>query len=124
MRNSKEHATTSASAIRCLEVLISTKVLTNNLQWTLSVYSLENQPVRGIATMENSITFHFMVFDWRRTIKKLLDDNQIPYTITQYFNAGSLYSESLSGGSDKIIDEVDCLTATTARHSVEAGEYN
>jgi hypothetical protein len=126
MRDSNEHATSRTSAIQCLEVLISRNVLDKspNLQWTLSVYSLENQPVRKCTAVENSDIFHFMVFDWKRTIKKLLDDHQVDYSIIQYFSPGSVYSDSLSSGFDTLAQETDYLKAAAALHEAGASDTN
>ena len=97
MKGNKEHATKETSSIQCLEVLISKRSIVGNqnLHWTLSVYSLENQPVRKNLAIQNSEIFHFMVFDWKRTIKKLLEENQIPYSIIRHFAPGSIYMDSV-----------------------------
>ena len=113
MRETDEHTTPSTSEIHCLEVLISRDLIQKNrsLQWTLSVYSLENEPVRKNLAFQNSEIFHFMVFDWKRTIKKLLDDHQVSYSIIQYFNPGSLYSDYLNNRGDAVAQELDYLAA-------------
>jgi hypothetical protein len=122
MSDSNEHAIIKTSAIQCLEVLISRNVLDKspNLQWTLSVYSLENQPVGKSAAIDNSDIFHFMVFDWKRTIKKLLDDHQVTYSIITYFSPGSLYSDALHSGFDTLARETDYLTAAAAVRDADA----
>ena len=122
MGNSNEHATNKTSVIQCLEVLISRKSLENspNLQWTLSVYSLENQPVRKGPAMQNSEIFHFMVFDWKRTIKKLLDDHQVPYSIIQYFNPGSIYADSLHSDFHSLAQETSHPAAARELHDADA----
>ncbi|HET9053095.1 MAG TPA: hypothetical protein VFM90_02910, partial [Cyclobacteriaceae bacterium] len=85
--------------IQCVEVVISRNYLrdhTNNLLWTLSVYSLENQPVKKDHAIPNSEGFHFMVYDWTRTIKQLLEQNQIPYSVIGFFSLESIYPEAVS----------------------------
>lgn len=96
MRESNTHAT-KKDQIQCLEVLISKSYLNsnNNLLWTLTVYSLENKPVRKNRAIHNSEIFHFMLYDWSRTLKQLLDERQVPYSIIQFFTPDSLYSDSL-----------------------------
>ena len=84
MRGSDKKSQTAA--INCLEVLVPKIYLdknVDNIYWTLSVYSLENAPVK--CSKNHSDAFHFMVYDWRRTIKKLLEHHQIPFSIVQYF---------------------------------------
>ncbi len=105
MGKSNRNATKSKSSIPCIEVLISRSHINtsnSNLHWTLSVYSLENQPVRKnrVAILDSEI-FHFMVYDWNRTIKTLLEDHQIPYSVIQFFNPDTIYSAS--GGDLSIL---------------------
>jgi hypothetical protein len=95
MRKSNSHTKNPKSNIQCVEVLIPKNFIVNsghNLHWTLSVYSLENQPVRKSRSIHNSEIFHFMVYDWKRTIKKLLEDQKIPYSIIQYFSPETIYT--------------------------------
>lgn len=97
MGKSNRSATKKKSTIQCIEVLISRSYLTGNsgnLLWTLSVYSLENQPVRKnrLAILDSEI-FHFMVYDWNRTIRILLEDRQIPYSILQVFSRDTIFSQ-------------------------------
>jgi hypothetical protein len=97
MRDSNTRAGNKEPKVQCLEVLVSRASLErsgNNLQWTLSVYSLENQPVRKKFSENDSEIFHFMVYDWKRTIKQLLENLKIPFSITQYFTPASIYREA------------------------------
>ena len=97
MRERNTDATKNKSAIQCIEVLISRNYIRNapdNLYWTLSVYSLENQPVQKNRSLQNSEIFHFMTYDWKRTIQKLLDERKVPYSIIQYFSADSICSNA------------------------------
>lgn len=87
----------SKSSIQCIEVLISRSCLAStngNIPWTLSVYSLENHPVRKnhLAIFDSEI-FHFMVYDWNRTIRNLLEDRQIPYSVLQFFSRDTIFGE-------------------------------
>ena len=89
---------TSQSQVQCIEVLIAKDPIVNNtdnLFWKLSVYSLENQPVMKIPSLPNSEVFHFMVYDWKRTIKHLLEEHKISFSILQYFAPESVYADSL-----------------------------
>lgn len=97
MRESSRQSTEKKSNIQCIEVLISRSYVRDsnqNLFWTLSVYSLENHPVKRNRSLHNSEIFHFMVYDWQRTIKKLLDGQQIPYSIVQYFSPESIHTDT------------------------------
>jgi hypothetical protein len=101
MENSNPRAANKESKIQCIEVLVPKKSIAtsgHNLHWTLSVYSLENQPVTKTKPFHNSEVFHFMVYDWKRTIKQLLEDHQIHYSIIQYFTAENLYTEAGESG--------------------------
>lgn len=112
--------TTGKAGIQCLEVLISkipTKS-TDNLQWTLSVYSLENQPVSKNRAIPDAEIFHFMVFDWKRTIKQLLDDHQVPYSVIQYFNTESLFADALKA-EHAVAREIEYLAAAHRLHREE-----
>ena len=112
MREHNTHAT-NQSNIHCLEVLISKNHLTNNsgLLWTLSVYSLENQPVNKNRAIHNSDIFHFMVYDWKRTIKQLLEQHQVPYSVIQLFSIESIYSDVLLQENVSPDKELDFLKA-------------
>lgn len=93
MKKSNSRANAKAK-IQCVEILVSKDSVyksSHNLQWTLSVYSLENAPAKGNLPLTNSEVFHFMVYDWTRTLKQLLDDHQIPYSIVQFFTPESLF---------------------------------
>ena len=97
MKESKPHAANHESKIQCIEVLVPKKSIAtsgHNLHWTLSVYSLENQPVSKNRSLHNSEVFHFMVYDWKRTIKQLLEDHQVHYSVIQYFTPETIFSES------------------------------
>jgi hypothetical protein len=80
--------------VPCLEVSLSKKVIENsgsNLLWTLSVYSLDNQPLGSSVVQSDIISYHFMIYDWQKTIKHLLDEAGVPYTVLQYFTVDTLY---------------------------------
>lgn len=121
MSKQNEDATTKSS-IRCMEVMISREGLEKNagLFWTLSVYSLENQPVAKPKAGSDSEVFHFMVFDWKRTIKELLDKHQVSYTIMEYFSPGSVLSGISRDRSKAGVCERDYLAAAAALHDGEA----
>jgi hypothetical protein len=92
MKELNEKSMGGTPTINCLEVLIPRMYLDNNVDnicWTLSVYSLENAPVES---MNHSDAFHFMVYDWRRTIRKLLEQHQIPFSVVQYFTFDTIPS--------------------------------
>ncbi len=98
MRENGGHTIINDSNIQCVEVVISRTYLrdnTNNLLWTLSVYSLQNQPVKKEHSFDNAEGFHFMVYDWNRTIKQLLEQNQIPYSIIGFFTVENIYPNAM-----------------------------
>lgn len=76
----------------------------DNIIWTLSVYSLENRPVKDNGVLNNSEVFHFMVYDWSKTIKQLLEDQKIPYSILGFFTLDNIFNiddkDSRIGGSE------------------------
>ena len=112
MTESNRYTRKSSTRVECLEVLISkTLAASSNLFWTLSVYSLENQPVKKDRSAHNSEIFHFMVYDWNRTIQQLLEENKIPYSIIQYFTPDSIYPEALNEVVNSPDNEVEFITA-------------
>ena len=101
MRESNRKSAERKSNIQCIEVLISRSCVRDsdrNLIWTLSVYSLENHPVKMNRSLHNSEIFHFMLYDWQRTIKAMLEGQQVPYSIVQYFSPESIHT-GMSYGS-------------------------
>ncbi len=100
MMESNRRDANQESNIQCVEVVISKSYLTdhdtNNLRWVLSVYSLENEPVKKEHPIPNAEGFHFMVYDWSRTIKRLLEHHQVPYSIIEFFTLDSIYPEVAS----------------------------
>lgn len=72
--------------IACIEVQIPDEYISaKDLRRALSVYSLQNAPLAGDAPDKNDRCFHFMLFDWLRTLKQLVDNRKIPYTVTRRF---------------------------------------
>lgn len=61
--------------IRVWEVFLSHNK--NNLATTLETYSL-NPPIQDL-NYEGTITFCFTPFDWNRTLKNLLQQNNVPF---------------------------------------------
>lgn len=123
MSERKNSTGNQKSKIQCLEVLIPKNFVVkgnHNLHWTLSVYSLENQPVRKNRAIHNSEIFHFMVYDWKRTIKQLLEDHKIPYSIIQYFNPETIYSDAVQDDFCLTDEEVDFLSAWESLPNVVA----
>lgn len=82
--------------IMCVEVLVSRKLMWRRPQalWPLSVYSLENHPIRRKHATREGEVFHFMVYDWERTIREALVDNRVPYSIIRYFNSTKVFPAS------------------------------
>lgn len=104
-------STKERSGIHCVEVLISKNHVGDyhdNIFWTLSVYSLENQPVKMNRDVNDFEIYHFMVYDWKRTIKQLLDDRQIPYSIIQQFSTATVYPERM-GNDIQVTDNETAL---------------
>ena len=50
-----------------------------NLLNTLSAYSLESKPRTGNIVDEDRISYRFLMHDWEKTIKPLLNKNSIPF---------------------------------------------
>jgi hypothetical protein len=122
MSNSIRNSERNKSEIQCIEILVSKKYLhdqRNNLQWTLSVYSLENQPVNTERSLRNSEIFHFMLYDWKRTIKQLLDKSQVPYSIIQYFSPRTIHPDCLNSGSIRSSSECDLISALEELEAIE-----
>ena len=97
MKKNNSRAAKVKPTIQCVEVLVSKDVVSrngHNLHWTLCVYSLENEPVQKDFAPGDSAVFHFMVYDWNRTIKQLLDTHQVPYSIIQFFTPESLFPQT------------------------------
>lgn len=125
MSASNRNATNQKSNVPCLEVLISKSFIAenDNLFWTLSIYSLENQPVEKSRSLHNAALFHFMLFDWERTIQNLLEGNQIPYSIVQYFTPETIYRESqLHSVSGHVLASSPAFTSD--RKISEGGRFN
>ena len=104
MRESNTRAVNQKPKIQCLEVLVSKNAIAtngHNLHWTLSVYSLENHPVNKSLAIQNSEIFHFMVYDWKRTIKQLLDNHKIAYSIIEYFNPETIHADAVENPISK-----------------------
>src|SRR5687768_13242461 len=115
MKNSNSDAANQESLIQCVEVLISRTSIAKNLKWTLSVYSLENSPVSRYPAIHNCDVYHFMNFDWKRTIKQLLEDHQVPYSVIQYFSSQSIHAGiegNLAFDENTILSAVDQLEET------------
>jgi hypothetical protein len=92
MKKTNSNAAKQESNIQCVEVLIATTSLPKNLRWTLSVYSLENNPVSPHPAIHNCEVYHFMIFDWRRTVRQLLENHPVPYSVIQYFSARDIHA--------------------------------
>jgi hypothetical protein len=97
MENKTPVASHELNVVPCMEVSVSKEAIENfghNLLWTLSVYSLDNQPVKNLSGHGEATSYHFMVYDWKRTIQQLLAENSIPYYVVQYFALDTLYRPS------------------------------
>lgn len=122
MSDSVKNSERKNSEILCIEILVSKKYLEdsrNNLQWTLPIYSLENQPVNVERALRNSEIFHFMVYDWRKTIKQLLDKSQVPYSIVQYFSPHTIHTDSLNSRNFTADNERNLLSALEELEAIE-----
>lgn len=115
MRDRNSNATKETRDVRCMEVLISKRFIASrkDLLWTLSVYSLEHQPVKKNRELHNSEIYHFMVFDWERTIRNFLERNKVPYSIIEYFTPDSIFSESNQPEYGMEVDKIHCLSAVS-----------
>ena len=117
MKKSNTRAANPKSKIQCVEILVSKRPISSsyNLLWTLTVYSLENQPVKKNLSLKDSEVFHFMVYDWNKTIKHLLDDHQVPYSIVQFFTPETLFPET----PDRYCLSEDDNSVLVAMHKLE-----
>lgn len=94
MRNYNAHYLHGKPGIQCVEVLIPGKFISaNDLHRTLSLYSLQNEPVASNLPDQDHQRFHFMLYDWLRTLKLVLDDRKIPYAINKCFSLPDIHSE-------------------------------
>lgn len=101
------------SNIQCLEVVIPKTFISNSGHHffrTLSLYSLHNHPVADPDFPDAEI-FHFMVYDWKRTIKALLEDRKIPFTVLQYFTPDTIYYETLAEDLSETVHTSDLALA-------------
>jgi len=114
MRKTEAVRTNQPSNIQCLEVLIPRSFIANgghSLFRTLSLYSLHNHPIKSDPTLQHSEIFHFMVFDWKRTIKHMLEDRKIPYTVLQFFAPDTIYYETIVGDLSESVHSRDLAVA-------------
>jgi CheY-like chemotaxis protein len=56
-----------------------------NLDRILSVYSIDRSELKSSDRESARISFSFLMFDWERTIKKVLTDNSIPYDVVSTY---------------------------------------
>lgn len=113
MREEKT-TTQEKSNIQCVEVLISRDATArggHNLYWTLSVYSLQNSPAKKSRQLNNCEVFHFMVYDWNRTIQQLLEDHKVPYFVIQFFGTKNISDSGVAGAALAEDDERRLLSA-------------
>jgi hypothetical protein len=50
----------------------------HNLYTTLSAYAIENGPLDNSNAEQATVDFRFTSYDWNNTLKKLLDNHNIP----------------------------------------------
>jgi len=81
----KSNEVEEQAGIACVEVLVAKRSIDSGLRWTLSVYSLENRPVRKNLDIHHSEIFHFMLYDWDRSIRALLESHNVAFTVVQEF---------------------------------------
>ena len=60
-----------------------------NLNYTLSAYALE-PPVVERHSRDLKVSFHFMLYDWEKTISHLLTQNSIPYEIVGSYDTDKI----------------------------------
>ena len=97
MGNENQLTAIGESNLQCVEILVSKKSIStdgHNLHWTLSVYSLQNQPVKKDWVKNDCEVFHFMVYDWNKTIKKLLEDHQVSFSVIQFFTPEHILADA------------------------------
>lgn len=108
------------ASVQCVEVLISRSYIDNanhNLPWMLSVYSLENHPVQN-RSLYNSDLFRFMVFDWDRTVRNLLESHKISFSIVKYFSSKDVFAAADTSGDDvALLAALESLSAIDASTS-------
>ncbi|MEO5600279.1 MAG: hypothetical protein ABIR06_05065 [Cyclobacteriaceae bacterium] len=82
--------------VECLEISISKNSLEthgHNLLWTLAVYTLDNQPLKSPVEKGDILRYRIMVYDWKKTVKRLLDENKIPYSFSQVFILDTIHRQ-------------------------------
>jgi len=50
-----------------------------------------------------------MVYDWKRTIKHLLEDQKIPYSIIQYFSPETVYNDAVQERSKELLSSLGSI---------------
>jgi hypothetical protein len=101
MKNYNGYHLQSTPAIQCVEVLIPDKSISaNDLYRTLSLYSLQNEALANNPTNADQQGFHFMLYDWLRTLKVVLDDRKIFYTIIKCFSLPDIHSNGNDAAAD------------------------
>ena len=111
MEKSNTQSKNRPSEIQCIEVLVANTAdhSSGSLRWTLSIYSLQNQPVSGDLSFHNCDIYQFMIFDWKRTIQKLLEKHQVSFCIIQYFSPGDAHT--VTSAMDTALHERNILAA-------------
>jgi hydroxymethylpyrimidine pyrophosphatase-like HAD family hydrolase len=85
--------------IECVEISISrTSFETNDFNlhvaWTLSVYALDRSSSAKTSERSGSAIYHFMLYDWRKTLQQLLHDHQVMYTVRDHYLVSNIYENT------------------------------
>lgn len=110
-------------SIQCVEVLIPKEFAGRNdkLCHTLSLYSLQNEPVQTDPLIHYSQLYHFMLFDWKRTVKAMLEERRVPYTIVSYFSPNTIYSDDPAVNYHEISSQGETDRVSTAQADLVPG---
>ena len=101
MRNYNTDYLHGQDGIHCVEIVIPESFISaHDLYRTLSLYSLQNEPLADNPSGECHQSFHFMLYDWLRTLRLLLDDKRIQYTVIKRFSLADIHGDGKDTSSD------------------------
>ena len=82
--------------IRCVEVKLWGIYFLKNreeLLSMLSAYALEAKPFRNNPDSTEELSYHFLAFDWERSVRSLLARNLIPFEVVSTFETNAVATE-------------------------------
>lgn len=97
----------------CVQVRLSAIYLNRNqqnLQKTLSAYALEGKPLQAPFKESEQVFYHFLRFDWEKTLQSLLVRNAIPFEIMKTFEQ-DIFRNRAKNKVYLVEDDLDILFA-------------